>query len=156
MEGATNWLDALARQPWELVGRLLVAALLGGLVGVERETNNQAAGLRTNMLVALGSCLFTILSIYGFPAGDGVPRDPARLAAQVVSGIGFLGAGAVLHRHGGVRGLTTAASIWLVAAVGMAAGTGSYFIAVLATVVALVVLVLLRPLSQLLSPTSNR
>lgn len=148
-------MDTLARQPWELVWRLIAAAVLGGLVGLEREATNHAAGLRTNMLVALGSCLFTILSIYGFPQDEGRATDPARLAAQVVSGIGFLGAGAVLHHRGGVRGLTTAASIWLVAAIGMAAGTGSYFLAILCTIVALVVLVALRPIAALLSPSDN-
>jgi putative Mg2+ transporter-C (MgtC) family protein len=163
MNGMNDWMAAVAAQPWELVWRLIAAALLGGLVGLERESTNHAAGLRTNMLVALGSCLFTILSIYGFPtsdqggaSGQNAMRDPARLAAQIVSGIGFLGAGAVLHHRGGVRGLTTAASIWLVAAIGMAAGTGSYFLAVLSTVVALVVLVGLRPLSALLSPDGNK
>lgn len=157
MEGTAGWLSALANQPWELVWRLLAAAVLGGVVGIEREATNHAAGLRTNMLVALGSCLFTILSIYGFPdSSGGVGRDPARLAAQIVSGIGFLGAGAVLQRRGSVRGLTTAAGIWLVAAIGMAAGAGSYFLAILTTVVALIVLVVLRPLAGLLGAPESQ
>lgn len=156
MDATNNWLATLAEQPWDLLWRLFAAAVLGGIVGLEREATNHSAGLRTNMLVALGSCLFTIISIYGFPESEGqLGRDPARLAAQIVSGIGFLGAGAVLHHKGGVRGLTTAASIWLVAAIGMAAGTGNYFLAVIATIVALVVLVILRPLSAMLSPIDN-
>jgi putative Mg2+ transporter-C (MgtC) family protein len=137
--------------PWELAARLLAAALLGAVVGVEREWRGHDAGLRTNILVAVGSCLFTLLSIFGFPDVGPTPnvgRDPARIAAQIVSGIGFLGAGAVFRDGDRVRGMTTAATIWLVAAIGMAAGAGSYFLAVITTVVALVVLSALLPLSD--------
>jgi putative Mg2+ transporter-C (MgtC) family protein len=137
--------------PWDLAMRVLVAALLGAVIGVEREYRGHDAGLRTNILVSLGSCLFTLLSIFGFPETGPAPdvgRDPARIAAQIVSGIGFLGAGAVFRDGDRVRGMTTAATIWLVAAVGMAAGAGSYFIAVVTTIVTLIVLSALLPLSN--------
>jgi len=114
--------------------RLLVAAVFGAIVGVEREIHGHQAGMRTHMLVSLGSAAFTVLSIYGFPqvAGAG-STDPSRIAAQIVTGIGFLGAGAIVKFGSNVRGLTTAASLWVVAAVGLAAGTGSYFVAAVAT-----------------------
>ena len=97
----------------ELLGRLLIAAVLGGAIGAERELNDQAAGLRTHMLLTIGACLFTVISAYGFRRGVGT--DPSRLAAQIVTGIGFLGGGAIV-RHGlTVKGLTTAASIWATA-----------------------------------------
>lgn len=143
--------DSLTMQgvPWELVLRMAVAALLGGLVGVEREYSGHSAGLRTNILVAVGSCLFTILSIEGFPS-TAATRDTARIAAQIVSGIGFLGAGAVFRDGNRVRGLTTAATIWLVAAMGMAVGAGEYSLSVAAVVMTLTVLVVLAPLSAAL------
>jgi putative Mg2+ transporter-C (MgtC) family protein len=120
----------------ELLGRLLLAAVLGGTIGAERELNDQAAGLRTHVLLTIGACLFTLVSAYGF----GGSTDPSRLAAQIVTGIGFLGGGAIV-RHGlNVKGLTTAASIWATAAVGVAIGAGSYLLAVGTTV--LVVLTL--------------
>jgi putative Mg2+ transporter-C (MgtC) family protein len=123
----------------DLSARLLAAALLGLAVGFEREIHGHPAGLRTHMLVALGSGLFTVLSAYGF--GDGTPAapiDPTRIAAQIVSGIGFLGAGAILKDGVVVRGLTTAASLWATSAVGMAAGAGEYVIATVSTAVILV------------------
>lgn len=156
MTAPGEWLTALLTQPWELVGRVIMAALLGGVVGGEREYGRHTAGLRTNILVAVGSCLFSILSIYGFPVSDETMRDPARLAAQIVSGIGFLGAGAVFQDRGGVRGLTTAATIWLVAAIGMAAGVGSYFLAFITTVVTLIVLTALRPVSERLARQGHK
>lgn len=131
---------------WDLIARLAVAALLGGLIGGEREYSGHDAGLRTNILVALGACLFTILSIFAFPDINGV-RDPARLAAQIVSGIGFLGAGAVFRDGDKVRGMTTAATIWLVAAIGMSVGAGFYWLASAATLLTLAVLTALAPLS---------
>ncbi|HMQ35574.1 MAG TPA: MgtC/SapB family protein [Chloroflexaceae bacterium] len=142
--------DSLTLQgvPWELVLRMAVAALLGGLVGVEREYSGHSAGLRTNILVAVGACLFTVISIEGFPSTN--VSDPARVAAQIVSGIGFLGAGAVFRDGNRVRGLTTAATIWLVAAMGMAVGAGLYDLAVAAVVMTLTVLVVLAPLSAAL------
>jgi putative Mg2+ transporter-C (MgtC) family protein len=111
----------------ELLGRLLLAAVLGGAIGAERELNDQAAGLRTHMLLTIGACLFTVISAFGFGGG---PRDPSRLAAQIVTGIGFLGGGAIV-RHGlTVKGLTTAASIWATASVGVAVGAGRYVLGV--------------------------
>lgn len=132
---------------WELLIRLTTAALLGGAIGIDRLRADKAAGLRTHMLVGLGSALFMIVSSRGF---DEVLRpslvrvDPSRVASQVVSGIGFLGAGAILRRHEAVQGLTTAASVWTVAAVGLAVGGGLYLAAVAATAVALIVLTVLR------------
>ncbi len=121
----------------ELAGRLAVSLVLGALIGFEREFRRHPAGFRTHSLVALGAALFTIISAYGF-AGSAV--DPTRIAAQIVSGIGFIGAGTILHHRGGVRGLTTAASLWSVAAIGMAAGAGLLVLAVIGTVLILVVL----------------
>jgi putative Mg2+ transporter-C (MgtC) family protein len=126
--------------------RLLLAAILGALIGAEREIHDHPAGIRTHMLVALGSGLFTVLSIHGFGQGPGVPIDPTRIAAQIVSGIGFLGAGAILKDGIVIRGLTTAASLWATAAVGMAAGAGEY---VIGTVGAGIVLVSLWPINTL-------
>jgi putative Mg2+ transporter-C (MgtC) family protein len=116
----------------DILIRLVVAALLGSLVGFERERLLWAAGIRTHMLVAVGACLVMIVSAYGFQHAIQMPHvilDPSRMAAQVVSGIGFLGAGSILLRNHVVRGLTTAASIWAVAAVGLAAGGGLFFAA---------------------------
>ena len=106
----------------ELLARLALAAVLGGAIGAERELNDQPAGLRTHMLLTIGACLFTLISAYGFGRGT----DPSRIAAQIVTGIGFLGGGAIV-RHGlTVKGVTTAASIWATASVGVAIGAGSY------------------------------
>jgi putative Mg2+ transporter-C (MgtC) family protein len=133
----------------ELVLRLLGAALLGGAVGLEREIRDQPAGFRTHMLVALGSCLFTLISAYGFGAifaADPQARsDPTRIAAQIVTGIGFLGAGAILRSGMSVRGLTTAASLWVVAAIGMSVGAGGYVLAGATTAITLLALLVLRP-----------
>lgn len=115
--------------------RLVVAMLLGGVVGLEREYRAKDAGFRTHFLVALGSALFTLVSMYGFV--DGV-KDTSRVAAQVVSGIGFLGAGIIVFQKNVIRGLTTAAGLWVTAAIGMACGVGQYFMAVLVTVLMLV------------------
>lgn len=136
----------------ELLTRLLVAALLGSLVGFERERLLWAAGIRTHMLVCVGACLFMIVSAFGFAdslAGDHVALDPSRAAAQVVSGVGFLGAGAILARGEVVRGLTTAASIWTVAAIGLGVGGGLYFASASATVVILVILAGVKPLEEM-------
>jgi len=123
----------------EAILRLLLAAVLGGIIGYQREKAGKEAGLRTNTLISLGAALFTVASIYGF-AGS----DPSRIAAGVVTGIGFIGAGVILHRTGGaVVGLTTAATIWVVAGIGLLAGAGLYLISVVATV--LVVIALLLP-----------
>jgi len=133
---------------FDLVARLLLAAVLGGAIGVEREIHAHPAGMRTHLLVALGSALFTVLSIVGFPAPDGSATDPSRVAAQIVTGIGFLGAGAILKYGPSVRGLTTAASLWAAAGIGMAAGVGLPVIALAATLIALVSLWPLRLLSE--------
>ena len=128
---------------WELIGRVLVAFLLGGVIGVERERRAKVAGLRTHMLVAGGSALFTVAS-YALFVGEGTGYDPSRVAAQIVSGIGFLGAGAIIQSGGSVAGLTTAASIWMAAALGMAAGGGAFPLAIVSTILAVVVLRLPR------------
>ena len=113
--------------------RLLAASLLGSAIGLEREIHAHPAGMRTHLLVSLGSAAFTVLSIFFFES-SAAPTDPSRIAAQVVSGIGFLGAGAILKYGTSVRGLTTAASLWATAAVGMAAGAGAWVVAVVSTV----------------------
>ncbi len=129
----------------DLTLRLLVAGLAAVLLGVEREVRGHAAGVRTHALVAIGAALFTLVGAYGFAD---VPRgpsyDPTRIAAQVASGIGFLGAGAILRQGIGVRGLTTAATLWLAAALGVASGAGAYAAVAVTTVVVLLVLVALR------------
>ena len=123
----------------DLALRLIIAAALGAAVGAEREIHGHPAGIRTHMLVALGSALFTVMSVQGIVA-NGVatgPIDGSRIAAQIVSGIGFLGAGAILKDGVVIRGLTTAASLWATAAVGMAAGASEHIIAVVGTVIIL-------------------
>jgi len=137
---------------WDALLRLVVAAGLGAAIGVEREVRDREAGIRTHLLVSLGSALFTIVSAYGFheflSSGASVVRaDPTRIAAQIVTGIGFLGAGAIIREGISVRGLTTAASLWVVAAIGMAAGAGYYWPAVAATVLTLFALWPLRGLA---------
>ena len=117
--------------------KLLLAALLGGIIGIEREIRDKPAGLRTNMLICMGSALFMTVSTR---AAEMLGGDPLRIAAQIVTGIGFLGAGAVLHSHGFVVGLTTAATIWVVSGVGMALGAGMYTVAIFATAITLVTL----------------
>jgi putative Mg2+ transporter-C (MgtC) family protein len=136
----------------DLVLRLAVAAALGGAIGLERELREREAGLRTHLLVSVGSALFTIVSAYGFRAfmesGGAVGRiDPTRIAAQIVTGVGFLGAGAIIRQGLSVRGLTTAATLWLVSAIGMAAGAGYWAAALVATGGALISLWPLRLLA---------
>lgn len=143
-----EWIALLRSFNWIQAGQITLAAVLGGIIGIEREWRGRPAGFRTNILIALGSCLFTILSIEGFPV-KGNAQDTARIAAQVVSGIGFLGAGALLQTRNKTKGMTTAATIWLVAAIGMAVGVGAYFLAVFTTLLTAVVLQLLRPVSKL-------
>ena len=132
----------------EALLRLLLAAGLGGAIGLERELRDHEAGFRTHLLVALGACVFTLVSAYAwtdwtFSTPRGVVFDPTRIAAQIVTGIGFLGAGAIIVRGISVRGLTTAATLWVVAAIGMAAGTGYYAVGIGAS---LLVLISLGPL----------
>jgi putative Mg2+ transporter-C (MgtC) family protein len=141
--------------PEELVLRLVVAAVLGCLVGLERERLEWAAGMRTHALVSLGSALFMVVSIFGFSDilnEQHVILDPSRVAAQVASGIGFIGAGTIIFRREIVKGLTTAASIWAVAAVGLAVGGGMFLAAGSATLLALALLIIARPVKQRLFP----
>lgn len=129
--------------PWhietiEITVRLLTSLFLGGIIGYEREINRHAAGLRTNILVCVGSTLIMLLSIYGFNQflnESSVRSDPARLAAQVISGIGFLGAGTIMQRGASIKGLTTAATLWVMAAIGLAVGAGFYYPAVITCVI---------------------
>src|SRR5476649_213912 len=128
--------------PIQLILRLLLAAGLGGAVGIEREIRQKPAGLRTNILIAVGSALFTALSIQIARSGG----TPDRISAQIVTGIGFLGAGAILRSGRSVHGMTTAATIWVNAAVGMAAGAGEFLMATMTTVITLIVLAALPPI----------
>jgi putative Mg2+ transporter-C (MgtC) family protein len=119
---------------WEMAIRLLLASFLGGFIGYEREAHHKAAGLRTHILVSIGSCLIMILSIKIYSSVQGLTNaDPTRLAAQVVSGIGFLGAGSIMKEGSTVKGLTTAASLWVVSGVGLAVGSGYYMGAFMTT-----------------------
>lgn len=127
----------------EMVLRVLLAAALGAAIGYQRERAAKPAGLRTHILISVGAAIFTVASIYGF----GGVGDPARLAAGVVAGVGFLGAGAIIRRgEGVVEGLTTAATIWVVAAIGLAAGAGLYIVSAVTTVLVLIVLFLPHPI----------
>lgn len=145
------------QEPADILARLAVATALGAVVGIERERAEQSAGLRTHALVSLGAALFMLVSAYGFTAvlGPDVKLDPSRVAAQVASGIGFLGAGTIILRRQFVRGLTTAASIWTVAAIGLATGAGMYVPAVVATALVLVVLAAMHRLESVLFPSGG-
>jgi putative Mg2+ transporter-C (MgtC) family protein len=129
---------------WEVALRLVAAAAIGAALGTEREWREQEAGVRTHMLVCLGAAMFTIVSAYGFVDFAVGRWDPTRIAAQIVTGIGFIGAGAILRGGGRIRGLTTAANLWVAAAAGMAAGAGAVAVALIGTVIALVALGPLR------------
>jgi len=139
---------------WDVLVRILVAAALGGIVGIERELRDQPAGFRTHMLVSLGACLFTLVGAFGFQGLTGdqsvpaVNADVTRVASQVVVGIGFLGGGAILRHGSTIRGLTTAASLWVTAAVGLAVGMGFYFGATAVAIVAVVALAGLKPIER--------
>jgi putative Mg2+ transporter-C (MgtC) family protein len=150
---------------WDALVRLSFACALGAAIGFEREIRDREAGIRTHLLVSLGSALFTVVSAYGFheflASGDNVVRaDPSRIAAQIVTGIGFLGAGAIIREGLSVRGLTTAATLWVVAAIGMACGAGYYWPAVGATALTLFALWPLRLLAyrliEQIKPEENR
>ena len=147
MSQSQDWVVHLQSLNCDAIVKISLAALLGAIVGLEREWGGHPAGLRTNMVIAISSCLFTILSIEGFPL-RGSAQDTARVAAQIVTGVGFLGAGVVLRSKKHVRGLTTAATIWLVAAIGMAVGAGVYFVAVFATVLSTILVIILAPISH--------
>jgi putative Mg2+ transporter-C (MgtC) family protein len=143
-----------------VLAKLLLATVLGGAIGLERELAGKPAGLRTNILICVGAALFTQLSIdiaqVGF-AKDGHPYgDTTRIAAQIVSGIGFLGAGAILHGEGAVVGLTTAATVWVVAAIGTAVGAGAFVDATGGTALIMLVLVGLRPFERVLATKRRR
>lgn len=145
-----------------IIIRVVSALLLGFAIGLEREMTNKYAGLRTNILVCLGACVFTIISIYGFPAITVTSvelgtRDTARVAAQVVTGIGFIGGGTVLRHGATVFGLTTAATLFMSAAIGMACGAGMYDLAIVATIVSIITLVSVRFFEKnvLVSSTKN-
>lgn len=128
---------------WDFVWRLVLAALFGTIIGLDREYQEKEAGFRTHFLVSLGSALMMIVSQYGFSeilTHDGVSLDPSRIAAQVVSGIGFIGAGTIIFNHQIVRGLTTAASLWATAGIGLTAGAGMSWLALAATILTLVAL----------------
>jgi putative Mg2+ transporter-C (MgtC) family protein len=143
----------------DMILRLALAALFGSLVGMERERLDWAAGLRTHMLVCVGACLFMLVSSYGFAEILGRPNivlDPSRVAAQVVSGIGFIGAGTIIFRREAIRGLTTAASIWAVAAVGLAVGGGLLVTALGASVIIVVILAAVKPLERYLFRNRRR
>lgn len=151
-----NTIAAIVDNPWhisewQILVRLLSAAVLGGLVGLERERSQHAAGLRTHIMVCLGSCLMMLLSIYGFALfvnEINVRVDPARLAAAVITGVGFLGAGTILQTGRSVTGLTTAASVWVTAAIGLGVGAGFYFAAAVSTLLVLFVLWALNKLER--------
>ena len=130
----------------EIVLRLAIIVVLCGTIGLERQARDEIAGLRTHVIVGLGAGLFTLISAYGFVGSDASHVDPSRIAAQVVSGIGFLGAGVIIRNSGTVRGVTTAAALWISAAIGMAIGVGFYLGGVATTAIALVALVALRRL----------
>jgi putative Mg2+ transporter-C (MgtC) family protein len=142
---------------FDILVRLLAAAALGAGLGLEREVHGHQAGMRTHMLVSLGSAVFTVLSIYGFPQTAGTAAsDPSRISAQVVTGIGFLGAGAIIKYGTSIRGLTTAASLWVVASIGLAAGAGAYFLAVACTLIAVLALWPLHVLVSKLNLSGGR
>lgn len=150
----------------EFIIRLFMAIVLGFALGLERELTNKYAGLRTHILVCLGACIFTLLSIYAFPTfatGDNVDvaqatgiRDTSRVAAQIVTGIGFIGAGTVLRNGPMVFGLTTAATLWIAASIGMACGAGIFDVAIIATVLSVAVLTLIRIFEKQILPSSGK
>ena len=152
--------NALNKDGWPW-GNLLLSAIavlltviLTGLVGFEREKRGRSAGLRTHLLVGVGSCVIMIISIYGFPAVFGEHRDVARLAAGVLTGVGFLGAGAIIHDHGSIKGLTTAGTIWLVMAIGLACGSYNFLLAFLVTFVVMIVLTAFRKIESRVTKNS--
>ncbi|MGD8585987.1 MAG: MgtC/SapB family protein, partial [Chloroflexota bacterium] len=147
-EQIPSWLLAMQTFNWPQMAQVLVAALLGGFIGLEREWRGHEAGFRTNMLIAMGACLFTIISIHGFPLEDSSARDTSRVAAGIVTGIGFLGAGTIIQSQQRVKGMTSAATIWLVAAIGMTVGVEAYALAVFSSIITFIILRFLRPVSK--------
>ncbi|WP_051062398.1 MgtC/SapB family protein [Ilumatobacter nonamiensis] len=149
-------------ETWDIVLRLVIGAALGGLVGLEREYAGQDAGFRTHLLLGLGSAVFGVVSVGAFDdfvattASTNVRVDVTRIASYVAAGVGFIGGGAILKHRGTVRGITTATSLWTAAAVGLASGVGYWIAAVTATVIALVALAVLRPLSNWIDRRRHR
>ena len=145
-------MSAFQLTPWETIARLSIAAILGSVIGLERQRKDGPAGLRTHMLVCLGSTLVMLVSAFGFEDVLGRPAvvlDPSRIAAQVISGIGFLGAGTIIFlRPRIIRGLTTAAGLWTVAAIGLAVGAGLYLAATASTAIVLLILAAIKPLER--------
>ncbi len=154
-----NWTihDATHNVDWPIGNFFLVliaivlSVILCGIIGMEREWRGRSAGLRTHLLVGVGSCIIMIISIYGFPAMFGEKRDVARLAAQIITGVGFLGAGAIIHRNSGIKGLTTAGTIWIVMAIGIACGSFNFILAAVGTLVIAVVLIVFKKVEVLIS-----
>lgn len=148
------WLDSLLNNSMELtvLFRVALAVILGFVLGLERELYKRPAGLRTHILVCIASCLIMMVSVYGFQEGD-----PARLAAQVVSGVGFLGAGAIMRedKGNGIKGITTAATIWMSAMIGLSCGNGFYFGAIIVTFSALIILTILRNFETKIAASSK-
>ncbi|WP_088005875.1 MgtC/SapB family protein [Indiicoccus explosivorum] len=147
-------MDFITSDIFTLTVRLFVAALLCGVIGFEREAQQQPAGFRTHLLVGMSSCLMMVMALQGFTeymtdAGSSVIRmDPTRIPAYVISGIGFLGAGTIIVQHGSIRGLTTAASIWTAAGIGLVVGVGMYYAAVLATIISVLALYVFKKLEN--------
>ena len=145
-----------------LAARILLAAGLGMAIGIERELRDHWAGMRTHILVSVGACLFTLMSAIGFKTflggdpGSAANADVTRIASQVVVGIGFIGGGTILREGANVRGLTTAATLWVTAAIGLAAAAGAYFVATLTTVVAVVTLAGFKPLERWIASKGKR
>ena len=135
----------------EIIIRLVLSLILSGLIGLERQMHRRTAGLRTHILVSLGSCLIMLTSLYIFAIyKNEVPLDPARIAAGVITGIGFLGAGTIIREREGVEGLTTAASLWVVAGIGLATGCGFYKAALFTTILALLTLFFLKYIERIM------
>lgn len=154
----SDFFSSLILTDADFLKRILLAVVLGFVIGIEREMTNKSAGLRTNILVCIGSCLFTILSLYGFSNALSVypMGDPARVAAQILTGIGFIGGGTVLRHGTSVFGLTTAATLWVTASVGMACGCGRFDIAVICTVFSVATLTLIRIFEKQCIPQTQK
>ena len=158
VEFLNNW--TVGEQNWPIGNlvlcliALVLCVVLVGAVGIEREKRGRSAGLRTHLLVGVGSCIIMVISIYGFPQIFAEHRDVARLAAQVITGVGFLGAGAIMHRNSGIKGLTTAGTIWVAMAIGIACGSFNFIIAALGTGLIILVLTLFKKVEVKISKNS--
>jgi len=129
-----NWLEL------ELIGRILLTVILGAIIGFEREMTHKPAGFRTHIFMCMGACLFTIASIYLTPQDSGLNLDTTRIAAGIVTGTAFIGAGSIIARKDGIKGLTTAAGLWIVAAIGLMVGLGSYLLPIVTTIITFIIL----------------